>query len=489
MSAVNARSLRASLRILLAPLRCAILGLLTLLAGCAAETPTEVVAQDRAAVAEAWKPAVADYAGVIRNAQGRIDVPTMIARLKTLHVTTYAFLVWGWRYQATPFYTTDFDDLSLFVPAAEAAGIETWAYLPSPREMDLFAPPPCRANYTCWGEKLGTLAKAHPKLTTIVVDDFFSKPNAKDLGPEVAAAMRDAARANAPSMRFFPIAYFTNAMNGLLGRDYASVLDGVVFVDLNRSIAASDAFFPDQLAQMNRVLRSPVETLSLHVPASADAQAGELASLSKTGRVVSGPHTVTFGVGDDLFGKTGEPAVAGGEGARMVQLYVSGNKAWERDLNAPPLPTETPGYQRVKVDIDRFVKVGGNATITFRVSSTRSQGGMPAVDAQVYDVGVIGVDLSSSPTWKKNIVGTGAWDAEPRTHRYHARVVEMVYASTLAGGFTPDKAFIVHSATKAHERMLAGTLDGVMTYQLDKVNTFPGSTFAELAGLYASWGY
>jgi hypothetical protein len=200
----------------------------------------------------------------------------------------------------------------------------------------------------------------------------------------------------------------------------------------------------------------------------------------------SGPFTISFGVGDDLFAKgPSTPGVAGGNGARLLQLLVNGNKVWERDLNAAPDADLTPGFQRFAVDLSSRIR-NATHTITFRVIAPRAHAGMPDIDAYVYGV-ELGAGLEPDGGWEKRVIGDGGWSAERVTRNYkNMRVVEMVYAGTLASGWTPDTPYIVHNVKRALERTKQGLLDGLITYQLDKLHTFPGSTFDEVSKIYAT---
>ena len=457
--------------------------------GCSSAGSGETTSDDTADV-DTWTHDVyADYGGVLRRADGHVDTPATLQRLRALHVTSYAFLVWGWRYKTPARYATDFDDLANdFLPAAQQAGIDVWAYLPSPEEMSMYAPPPCRTDYTCWGDKLGALAARYPALKEIVIDDFFSKPNAAKLTPDVAEAARAAARQHTKAIGLMPIAYFTNALHGLLQDDYSGAIDGVIFVNVHKTLDDTNRYLPDELGQMDRVLKKPVTAVNLHVPASGEANAGESMSISKPIVVGQGVHSVSFAEGDNLFAKgPGTPAVAGADGTRVVQMLVNGVKVWEHDLNAAPTPGETPGFQRRTVVLDGHVTPGKTALVTFRVVATGAPAGMPAIDVNVFDVTGSNVTFQGDP-WKPIKNGNGDWRASADVRDYHhARNVLMVYASTLAGGWTPDASYVVSNVQWAAPHIANGDLDGVITYQLDKVNIGPGSTFAQLAALYAGY--
>ena len=59
-------------------------------------------------------PVIADYNAEVRGSDGRVDIPVLIRRLTELRVNTYFFLIWH--------RETDWEDLKLFLPAAQNAG-------------------------------------------------------------------------------------------------------------------------------------------------------------------------------------------------------------------------------------------------------------------------------------------------------------------------------------------------------------------------------
>lgn len=159
-----------------------------------------------------------------------VDTPFVISRLQSLGATTYAFLLWR-----SP---SDYDDLANeFLPAAARAGIETWAYLVPPTEGTGFNIPPCNLDFHCWGDTLGRLARDHPSLTAILVDDFNS--NAGTFTPRLVASMIGAARASAPAIQFLPVDYYPAALTDFSQPGYRGFVDGVVFPYTN--LDATDA--------------------------------------------------------------------------------------------------------------------------------------------------------------------------------------------------------------------------------------------------------
>src|SRR5262249_10528121 len=138
-------------------------------------------------------------------------------RLGELHASTYAFLI---------LQPTDYDDLkNEFLPAAEQAGLEVWAYLVPPSELPT-SYPPCQGDYVCWATRIGQLAAAQPALTGMVMDDFLENPST--FTPQAVAAMMAHAHAFAPTLRFYAIGYHEQLAQWL-ARDFQGAVDGVIF--------------------------------------------------------------------------------------------------------------------------------------------------------------------------------------------------------------------------------------------------------------------
>ena len=143
-------------------------------------------------------PVIADYNAEVRGSDGRVDIPVLIRRLTELRVNTYFFLIWH--------RETDWEDLKLFLPAAQNAGIDTWVYLVPPSE----SPPiygtrysePFRLNYIRWAEEIALLSLAHPNLKAFVIDDFWANRNLYT--PAYVSTMRQTARAITPTWHFGP---------------------------------------------------------------------------------------------------------------------------------------------------------------------------------------------------------------------------------------------------------------------------------------------
>lgn len=183
---------------------------------------------------------LADYDDVLLEprprADGRrhVDTPDLIARLRALHANTYFYLV------NRP---GQWEDLAAdFLPAAERAGIDVWAYFTPPSE----ARPewlPFGYDYVRTARETAALALRYPGLRGLVIDDFAGntrigaaptfpgghRHRPRIFTPQYVARMRAAARAVNPHFRFYPLLYEIDLHNRRLIDTFAPDIDGAVF--------------------------------------------------------------------------------------------------------------------------------------------------------------------------------------------------------------------------------------------------------------------
>jgi hypothetical protein len=185
----------------------------------AAATPTS---------SPALRHILADYDAELREATPRadginhVDTPATIAKLKALHVNTYAFLVWH--------AATDWDDLrNEFLPAAQAAGINVWVYLVPPSECNPAARCsfPYQTDYVRWGQAIATLSLQYPNVTAWAMDDFGGS-NLRFFTPDYLGQMRDAAHAINPALQFLSVVYYATYTPDFVNT-YAPYIDGFIF--------------------------------------------------------------------------------------------------------------------------------------------------------------------------------------------------------------------------------------------------------------------
>jgi hypothetical protein len=190
----------------------------TLLMGCAT---SRSVADLHTIRAQALLGTRATYCRAPRKSDNRVDVDRLIAELVELRANTYSFCIHNW--------ATDWDDLKLILPAANAKGINLWASIVPPSE----SPPrlknyaePFRLDYVRWAEEFAKLSLQHTNLVAWSIDDFTH--NLKTYTPEYLKQMMDLSHRINPRLAFAPCCYFPT-INARFATNYVPLLDGILF--------------------------------------------------------------------------------------------------------------------------------------------------------------------------------------------------------------------------------------------------------------------
>lgn len=161
------------------------------------------------------------YAAPPRSADGRVDVPRLLAELSDLGADTYHWLVHG--------RATDWDDLKAFLPGAGKAGLRVWVTVCPPSEQ----PPknsawsePFRLAFDRWAVEIAKLSVAEPSLVAWSVDDFSH--NLAFFTPERLREIVEGGRKVNPRLAFAPCCYFPKITARFVA-DYRDGLDGLLF--------------------------------------------------------------------------------------------------------------------------------------------------------------------------------------------------------------------------------------------------------------------
>ena len=295
---------------------------------------------------EIHRPALhlADYDAELRLPNGRVDVPTMVSRLKDVGVTTCYWLI--------AHAGTDWEDLKLFLPEAATANIEVWVYLVPPSESapkysNLY-PEPFRLDYQRWAEEIAKLSLQHTNLTAWVIDDFYE--NHALYTPEYVKAMQDRSKRINPGLRFLPLMYFYE-INRRFVEDYRKVIDGVVvaYPPDRQEIERAWAVLNDQGMAARCELGFPHHTLS---------QPGDFVMISQSAEILPQPQRmIHVRERDDFVGPT--------DGYHFKQLLVNGTVVWEHDVAGG-----NSEWDEIDVDVSSATattKAQANATIAFRL--------------------------------------------------------------------------------------------------------------------------
>jgi len=166
-------------------------------------------------------PILGDYASIgVRTAEGRTDIPKLMAALQKIGARDYLHLVWS-----KELYPNSWDDFVLLAPEFQKAGLRLWLYLVPPSEPP--APEPFGLDYVRWAEECAKLAKRYSCLAGLCMDDFNG--NVDKFTPAYCQEMMKAAHTIAPHLAFLVINYFGYYEKSMAEHVRLGAIDGVVF--------------------------------------------------------------------------------------------------------------------------------------------------------------------------------------------------------------------------------------------------------------------
>lgn len=391
---------------------------------------------------------LADYDAEPRLANKRVDVDFLTARLKELGATTYYWLI----HHAA----TDWDDLKLFLPRANEAGIEVWVYLVPPSENAAHMEP-FRLDYLRWSEEIAKLSLEHPNLTAWVIDDFYA--NNDLFTPAYLRQMRERSRPINPRLAFLPLMYFDEMTESFI-KNYRAVIDGVVVAYLEDRESINWVW---QLVN-DAVTDPPAE---LRFPATISSQPGDFVLASQEAAVLPADRRVVrFRERDTFPGKT--------SGYHFKQFLVDGEVAWEEDVAGRP-----PVWRAVEVDVSRFTRGKDRVTLAFRLFDKKGVGNY-GVRWFVGDLKADGLEPAAGldATSKWPVTKRGAFETSfGRVTGPGRRAFHIPFISMVAGNVVEFQ--MRHGDPVSPERMADqlrislqarrdGKCDGVVIYCLDK---------------------
>lgn len=153
-----------------------------------------------------------------------VDTKRTISKLKKLNANTHYFLMWH-----SPSDWEDFTEE--FLPAAQKAGIDVWAYVVPPSEChpDGWCSLPYKTDYVAWAKNIAELSVEFDVLKGWVIDDFVNASNSKTFTPEYMGQMQETADAINPDLQLGTVAYYKTAIKSSFYEQYAPFIDSVVF--------------------------------------------------------------------------------------------------------------------------------------------------------------------------------------------------------------------------------------------------------------------
>jgi hypothetical protein len=155
----------------------------------------------------------------VRTAEGRTDVPKLIATLQGMKVSDYMHLVWR-----ESKYPHAWDDFRAMAPEFQKAGIRLWLYLTPPSETP---PAPFGNDYVRWARECAALAKQYPIIQGLTLDDFNG--NVKMFTPGYCRQMMTEAHKVAARLSLFVICYYGYADPFLTPHVRSGAIDGIIW--------------------------------------------------------------------------------------------------------------------------------------------------------------------------------------------------------------------------------------------------------------------
>lgn len=154
-----------------------------------------------------------------------VDTERTISALKMLGANTHYFLMWH--------SLSDWKDFTEeFLPAAQKADIDVWAYIVPPSECDPdgWCSRPYGTDYVAWAENIAALSVEYDRLKGWVIDDFVNGENEETFTTEYMAQIKRVAHEINPHLKLETVAYYGGgAVDDAFYEKYAPYIDGIVF--------------------------------------------------------------------------------------------------------------------------------------------------------------------------------------------------------------------------------------------------------------------
>jgi len=396
-----------------------------------------------------------DYNAELRGPDNRVDIPLMIQRLKDMQANTFFWLIWH--------APTDWEDLQRFLPEAQKAQIQVWAYLCPHSEQGGQWPysEPFRLDFVKWAEEIARLSLKYPNLVGWIIDDFWANFGAHALSPALIRQMQQRAKEINPELRFYPLMYFKE-IGPRFATELAPLVDGVVaaYHQNKEEIQKILPYLDDRYTIPARLLVS--------FPRSTKSHPGDQGMALQAAEVVPGQAVkIRFKYKDNYDGPT--------TGYHLIQLRVDDEIVWQEDI---------AGVDEGIAEIDLSQQTAHKQQITLALGLYDIKGVSEyAVTAEFYDLSTQGLrfkaDFGQQEAWRHRIVGPFQISHSPAyigQHRYKLPLIVMPagsrgeYKHRYNEEATPER--IAARTRQALELVGDGRVIGTVIYCLDKK---PGS--------------
>ena len=315
-----------------------------------------------AAPLAAAAPTFATAGAAVRDARDMIDVRGTVDALVRLGATEYLYDL--------PADAESWNRLPAFADAARDRGIAVDVYLAPYSQARKGGKSrqdgPFGTDYVAWADAIAKIARDHPSIRGIVIDDFGNNVGDDRFTPPMVAAMRDKLRAAGRPLSLRPVLYFDQPIDDLL-ESYAGFFDGGVVLCYPRSPREVDV----ALEYLRDVPRGASIATEISKRRHLQKGGGTTARATLSADAARRATRLTFYV--DTRDLTPE------HGRQRLIARVDGREVWHGEL-----PRPRPGDRNVSIELPRL---RDRATVELQVLVEE-----PAVDAEEEAVARISFD-------------------------------------------------------------------------------------------------
>lgn len=128
--------------------------------------------------------------------------------------------------------------LTEFLPIAQKAGIEVWATLIPPVELDgMGLRQYSTSDMRTWAAELAALSVTYPNFKAWAIDDFTHSISLYT--PQYVSEFQSAAKKINPAFKFYPVCYYVSIGKNF-AKAYGSIIDGIEFPYRDESAGKPD---------------------------------------------------------------------------------------------------------------------------------------------------------------------------------------------------------------------------------------------------------
>lgn len=395
-----------------------------------------------------------DYAAAPRI-KNHVDSTRLVARLRELGANTYMWLVWRGE--------NDWDDLKLFLPKAEDAGISVWVYLVPPSEtalQDGKSPysEPYRIDYIRWAEEIAKLSLSNSNLRGYVIDDFWGNVKSGSFSSEYMHRVVDAGKSINPKIKFYPLMYFDQV--GVQSTKFlAPFVDGVVGAyPRNREVVLKAlTYLEDRFVEG--------DSIRVAFPQNRPSKSGDHGMGVQRVRVTDSKNAkLEFHYSDNFDGST--------KGFRQFQVLIDGQVIWSEDV-------EGHDDDDASIDLSKYLSGKDEVTLGLGVADLKGVGNFK-IESYITQIKEYGVLVTN-----RKLKGGDGWSidaSEPFNVSIEkggvglgkVKIPLIVMAAGDAAQF--QKRFLMDGSPEnisggvrfAADLAREGRIEGVVTYCLDK---------------------